>query len=312
MLLHGSRAVRYHFPQYREPKDWDLVGTRADVERLDQLLPRLGHQTEHKVHFEYNSAMVEVDIAEEGDYWARASRVFSDAPVWHEPVLGPLRIAPPAFVLFTKQCSLIYPVRHWHKNLEDLYQLQEWVSEVPPAIRELLRPTQEHSRGLHAKTHAWETRSQPDACHPKMPTQPEPQLHRRLHERMKLGAQPLVDSDGAWQAFPQLQGEEKLQAMLRLFAEEALVLAATLHLQSPRQETHPPAQLKRAALRRLIQSALPEAWRYFGVNNYRAIAELMPEAWPERIAELEHLRPDASQACHDQRAPLVQDPFHED
>jgi hypothetical protein len=145
-----------------------------------------------------------------------------------------------------------------------------------------------------------------------MPVQPEAELHRRLHEQLKLGAKPLVDSDGAWQAFPQLEGAEKLHSMRRLFAEEALVLAATLHLQSPRQQTHPPAELKRAALRRLIQSALPEAWRYFGVNNYRAIADLIPETWAERIAELEHLRPDASKTCDDERALVVEDSFHED
>ena len=145
-----------------------------------------------------------------------------------------------------------------------------------------------------------------------MPTQPESTLHRRLHEQLKLGSKPLVDSDGAWQAFPQLTGAEKLHSMRVLFAEEALVLAATWHVQSTRQETRPPAELKRAALRRLIQSALPEAWRYFGVNNYREIANLMPETWVERIAELEHLRPDASQSCDDERARLVEDPFHED
>ena len=155
------------------------------------------------------------------------------------------------------------------------------------------------------------TRSRPDACHPKMPTQPEPILHRRLHEQLKLGAEPLVDSDGAWQAFPQLEGEQKLRNMRLLFAEEALVLAATLHLQSPRQETHSPAELQRAALRRLIQRALPEAWRYFGVNNYRAIADLMPETWLERIVDLERLRPDASIACDDENALVVKDPHYD-
>ena len=30
------------------------------------------------------------------------------------------------------------------KNLEDLYQLQQWVTEVPPEAQELLRPLQEH------------------------------------------------------------------------------------------------------------------------------------------------------------------------
>ena len=297
MLVYGSRALRYHFSQFREPKDWDLIGTRADVERLDRVLPRRGTQRPAKVHFEYGGVMVEVDLAEALPFWARALDVFRDAPILDEPVLGPLRVPPPALVLFTKQCGLIYGVLHWHKNLEDLYQLQEWITEVPPEAREFLRPIQEHSRSLHGEAHAKATRSQPDACHPKMPTQPDGEPHRRLHECMKLGTKPLVDEEGAWQGFPQLEGDEKLQQMRRLFAEEAMVLAATLYLRSARQTTHPPAQLKRGALRRLIQSALPEAWRYFGINNYREIAALIPETWQERIRELEHLRPDVSNGC---------------
>lgn len=307
MLVFGSRALRYHFSQFREPQDWDLAGTRADVERLDRALPRRGHQAPHKAHFEYAATMVEVDIAEERPFWGRALHVFRNAPILDEPVLGPLRVPPPAFMLFTKQCGLIYGVKHWYKNLEDLYQLQEWVTDVPPEARDLLRPLQEHSRGMYGDAHAKATRSQPDACHPKMPAQPEPALHRRLHEQLKLGAKPVADGDGAWQAFPQLRGEEKLHQMRLLFAEEAMVLAATLHLRSPRQTTHPAAQLKRAALRRLIQSALPEAWRYFGLNNYREISALIPETWLERIAELEHLRPDASSTCDDERATVVED-----
>lgn len=307
MLVYGSRALRYHFPQFREPNDWDLVGTRAEVERLDQLLPRRGHQTRYKVYFEHNSAMVEVDIAEERPFWGRAMHLFRDAPILDESVLGPLRVPPPAFMLFTKQCGLIYGVIHWHKNLEDIYQLQAWITQVPPETRELLRPLQEISRGMYGEAHAKATRSHPDACHPKMPTQPDPEPHRRLHEHMKLGAKPLVEIDGAWKGFPQLQGHEKLHHMRLLFAEEAMVLAASIYLRSPRQTTHPPAQIKRAALRTLIQSALPEAWRYFGINNYREISALIPESWVERITELEHLRPDAKNACHDERALVVKD-----
>jgi hypothetical protein len=307
MLVYGSRALRYHFPQFREPKDWDLVGTRADVERLDRVLPRRGRQGEFKVHFEYNSVMVEVDIAEEVPFWARALQLFRDAPILEEPVLGPLRVPPPALMLFTKQCGLIYGVLHWHKNLEDLYQLQEWITEVPPEARELLRPIQENARRLYGENQAKATRLQPDACHPKMPTRPEATQHRLLHECMKLGAKPLVDLDGAWQAFPRLKGDEKLQQMRLLFAEEAMVLAANIHLQSPRQATHPAEQIKRAALRTLIQSALPEAWRYFGINNYREISALIPETWAERISSLEHLRPDSSKLCDQPNAPVVVD-----
>lgn len=307
MLVFGSRALRYHFPQFREPKDWDLAGTRADVARLDQVLPRRGHQAPYKAHFDYHSRMVEVDIAEESPFWTQMTHAFRDAPILDESVLGPLRVPPPAFMMFTKQCGLIYDVLHWHKNLEDLYQLQQWITEVPPKARDLLRSVQEHARRVHGEAHAKVTRSRPDACHPKMPAQPEGELHRRLHERMKIGARPILDIDGAWQAFPQLEGDEKLHNMRLLFAEEAMVLAASMHLASPRQIAHPPAQLKRAALRRLIQSALPEAWRYFGVNNYREISALIPETWAERIADLEPLRPDLPNACGDERALVVED-----
>src|SRR5688572_31643496 len=101
MLVYGSRALRYHFPQFREPKDWDLVGTRADVERLDKVLVRRGRQSAYKVHFDYDSAMVEVDVAEEREFWMHAMHVFRDAPILEESVLGPLRVPPPAFMLFT-------------------------------------------------------------------------------------------------------------------------------------------------------------------------------------------------------------------
>jgi hypothetical protein len=307
MLVFGSRALRYHFPQFRQPRDWDLAGTRADVERLEQVLPRRGHQAAYKAHFQYDSTMVEVDIAEERPFWMHAMQVFRDAPILDEGVLGPLRVPPPAFMLVTKQCGIIYGIKHWHKNLEDLYQLQEWITDVPPEVRDLLRPLQEISRGMYAEAHARVTRAQPDACHPKLPAQPEAELHRRLHECSKLGPRPMVDMDGAWRGFPQLDGEDRLLSMRRLFAEEAMVLAATLHLGSPRQTTHPPAQLARAALRRLIQSGLPEAWRYFGVNNYREIAALIPETWVERVRELEQLRPDVANACRADAAMVVDD-----
>ena len=63
---------------------------------------------------------------------------------------------------------------------------------------------------------------------------------------------------------------------------------------------------------RLIQSALPEAWRYFGINNYREISALIPETWLERVSDLEHLRPDVRNSCHGSSAPVVEDSFDDD
>jgi hypothetical protein len=34
MLLIGSRAAKFWAPGFREPKDWDLVGTRSELTEL--------------------------------------------------------------------------------------------------------------------------------------------------------------------------------------------------------------------------------------------------------------------------------------
>jgi hypothetical protein len=55
--------------------------------------------------------------------------------------------------------------------------------------------------------------------------------------------------------------------------------------------------VKRLALRALITSALPPAWRYFGVNHYREISAMIPDEFFDRMRACEHLRPSNVSAC---------------
>ena len=62
MLLISSRAIRYHFPDFREPRDWDLIGTDEDIARLDRILERSpsDRQRREKVHYRLDDVLVEV------------------------------------------------------------------------------------------------------------------------------------------------------------------------------------------------------------------------------------------------------------
>src|SRR5512145_768630 len=143
MLLIGSRAIRYHFPEFREPVDWDLVGTTDDLRRLDRVLTR--RETERRVpaerlfkaHYLYEGTRVEVANADLIPYWRRVCEVFEDAPTFDGGPLGTVRVASPDYLLLTKQCGLVYGIAHWHKNLEDVYYLRDRIPRISEEVAAL-------------------------------------------------------------------------------------------------------------------------------------------------------------------------------
>lgn len=294
MLLIGSRAIRHHFPEFRPPRDWDLVGTDEDIERLDRALPRSTRHTQRreKAHYVYGGALVEVVNASAVPYWATVSATFADAPAIEDPVLGVLRIPHPGFLLLTKHCGLIYRIVHWHKNLEDLYFLRDRIPSIPEHVAALLPHALGDSRRMFADNHDRGT-SDVEPCHPALPRPRDPRLHGELHDRVKLGAVAAVGEPRAWEGFPERPAAERRERMIDLLAEEVMVLAAERHLSQPAVggELPPEAQLTRWALRSLITGSLPEGLRYFGVNYYREIADRIPRGWLRGLEDLEPLRP---------------------
>jgi hypothetical protein len=290
MLLIGSRAIVRHFPDFRPPVDWDLVGTDEDIARLAAVLPRIPEKPRRdKAHFKYGDVLVEVANASTIPYWAHAMELFKDEPTLEDPVLGSMHLAPPSFLLLTKQCGLIYHALHWHKNLEDLYFLRDRIPRIPDRVAALIPETLADSRRMFAEPHAAVVRAAA-ACHPESPPPRDRQLHAELHEQLALGTAPLVRREGAWQAFPEAHGEQKRDLMIQLFAEEAMVVAAEQLLMGDLTEDE--GKLTRWALRSLITGRLPEAWRYFGVNHYREIRDRIPHGWTQHLKGLLENRPD--------------------
>ena len=289
MLLIGSRAIRHHFPEFRPPRDWDLVGTEADIARLDGLLPRspLDVPGATKTCYSYRGVLVEVANGTMIPYWDSVREAFASEPTIEDPVLGKLAIPPPGFLLLTKQCGLIYHIAHWHKNLEDLYFLRDRIPTIPERVAAFLPHALGDSRRMFAEGHL-ENKSTAESCHPGARGLLYPELHRALHDRLKLGALAAIDEPRAWEGFPERAGATRRERMIDLFAEETLVLAAERSiLPSVDGKPHPEAELTRWALRTLITSTMPEGLRYFGVNYYREIMDRLPQGFLERVADIE-------------------------
>lgn len=283
MLVIGSRAIRYHFPEFRPPRDWDLIGSEAEIARLDRVLPRLTHEklSPEKACYSYHGTFVEVGCTERLPYWDMVCKAFAREATIEDPVLGTLVIPPAGYLLLTKQCGLIYHVLHWHKNLEDLYFLRDRIPTLPDHVAALLPETLKDSKRMFAAGH--QESESPDPCHPKAARGPaDPALHRALHRRLKLGAIPAVEEPRAWEGFPSLPGEARRERMIDLFAEEAMVMGAERAIRplaGEEGQSHPEGELQRWALRMVIVSSMPEGLRYFGVNYYREIAARIPAGW---------------------------------
>jgi hypothetical protein len=298
MLLIGSRAIRIHFPEFRAPRDWDLIGNEEEIAALDRVLPRTkSRQRPEKAHFDYGDVVVEVANATASPYWTTVRETFALEPAFDEPVLGTLHVAPPAYLLLTKQCGLIYQIFHWHKNLEDLYFLRDRVPEIPEHIATLLPGSVDDSRRMFARLHSHRA-NDVSLCHPLVCDTAVPARHHRLHEVLALENTPLAREPGAWHGFPELGPEARRQKMRSLLAEEAMVVAAEQYLHpSFGFVSEDETELTRWALRMLAVGKLPEAWRYFTVNHYREIRALIPAGWLARTGVLEVARTIDSEPC---------------
>ena len=299
MLLIGSRAIRIHIPKFREPVDWDLIGTEKDAEYLASVLPKKSRQKDnlHKRYYSYKGAPVELVLTETFKIWQRITKILENEPTITEPVLGELIIPPASFLMLTKHCALGYPVANWHKNMAEVYLMRNYIPEIPERIAPVVALLQESCRTIYTDSHARAALS-PVACHPKGVQYEDAKLHHQLHEHFKLESLPAAHGDGAWEGFPDVAQPERQTLMQRVLAEEAMTFAGHYYTSCEiNSRPRSSREMKRYALRMLLTSGLPQAWRYFGVNNYREIAALIPEDFLADMKTFDHFRPRTPHAC---------------
>lgn len=303
MLLIGSRAILFHLPNFRAPKDWDLLASEAELERLAKVLPpvkwrpRPGDKAppkapnqpdDHKHFFVYQGNTVEVERVAFIPLRKRIYDYFADAPVIVDPVLGPLRVPSLDFLLLTKQCGLVFPIAHWHKNLRDAYVLRDAIAKTSPDAVALWQTIREHSAQMYRENHA--KRNHPlRCCHPQVNPPEDMDLHRRLHARVAGGERSFDAVLADWTPDAEAPREQRVAAMIAQISEEAQVVAADrmhaylrAHPQTPTTDAilqEATTRWLRWALREMAIGPLPIEWRYFIVNHYREIRDAVPPRW---------------------------------
>ncbi|MBX3182373.1 MAG: hypothetical protein KIT72_09010 [Polyangiaceae bacterium] len=291
MLVIGSRAVRHHFPEFRKPLDWDLVGTAEEVERLAGALeelpraPKSAADVHQKRLFTYGGRLVEAIISDDDWYWEEVTQALAGGPRINEPLFGELRVAHPAYVLLTKHCTLAYPLYFWHKAVEDFYFLRDRIPAMPAHVAALAPATLEHARVMYKNFHE---QLEHRVCHPSCGVAYGPHNHQLLHQHLALRPElgPWAQDSAAWQGFPEVPEEERLQRMRQLFAEEVMVVAAEELLRAGRDFARAEAEYTTWALRIVSTGTLPVTLRYLLVNHLREVRKLIPQGWAQRLHAL--------------------------
>lgn len=133
MLLIGSRAAKFHFPNFRRPKDYDFIATSKEVDRF---LKRFPHKDTSK-HINKRRALVEINnsiISFEFDLieaYPSSNILFKCDKnyEYHDPIFGfSYRIASPETLFLLKKSHIPFNI-HWHKNIYDYLFLKSKINQ---------------------------------------------------------------------------------------------------------------------------------------------------------------------------------------
>jgi len=126
VVLIGSRAMQHAYPDCREPKDWDLIATRAELRALAQkgdhglasLVPSRPGKYMARTHEGEQLEIEEVDECPS----AALVHGLPGLDVMASPI-GEVRVAPPTWLAAIKRSHVMLPIR-WKKTISDLHWLR--------------------------------------------------------------------------------------------------------------------------------------------------------------------------------------------
>lgn len=129
MLLVGSRAARFHYPEFRKPKDYDFIATRQQAESFlanHRYIDNSSHakKIRAKVFIDKRPYQFEFDLVEP----YHSNRVFYEDDLsfgTYDKRLGiSYGVASPMTLFILKKSHIVFPI-HWHKNIADYLFLKE-------------------------------------------------------------------------------------------------------------------------------------------------------------------------------------------
>jgi len=129
MLLIGSRAARFHYPDFRKPKDYDFIATRKDVESFlstREHVDNSSHDKKIRAKVKVGSKVIqfEFDLVES---YASSQFLYQadlDFGAFDKKLGISYGVASPHALFILKKSHIIFPI-HWHKNIVDYLFLKD-------------------------------------------------------------------------------------------------------------------------------------------------------------------------------------------
>jgi hypothetical protein len=129
MLLIGSRAARFHFPEFRKPKDYDFIATAQEVDDFlskHNFTDTSNHPKKRRARIDMHGYKLsfEFDLAEHHPSSELIYR--NDQAMLHrDDRLGiSYHVATPKTLYLLKKSHIIFNI-HWEKNIYDYLFLKE-------------------------------------------------------------------------------------------------------------------------------------------------------------------------------------------
>jgi len=141
LILIGSRAAQYHFPNFRKPKDYDFIATSAEV---DNFLSKFKYKDTSK-HANKRRALIELNGIKQSFEFDLVEAYPSNKLIYDNDfnygkydneLKCSYAIASISTLFMLKKCCIIFPI-HWEKNMKDflffqkhMLQLNSWQLEA--------------------------------------------------------------------------------------------------------------------------------------------------------------------------------------
>lgn len=136
MLLIGSRAAQYHFPDFREPKDYDFIATKLEVEAFlskFKYIDTSKHNKKRRALIEINGKRksFEFDLVE---VYPSNKLIYENDfnyGTYNPDLKISYAVASVSTLMMLKKCCAMFPI-HWDKNMEDFLFFKKHINTLSP------------------------------------------------------------------------------------------------------------------------------------------------------------------------------------
>ena len=140
MLLIGSRASKYHWPTFRQPKDWDYIATPEEVLAWTEFNKHVMMDYQIKGDYKLRATIFDEQWDEPRRYEIEVTKPGHSSEILYDYNASIIKynncrldngdiVASPLSLLRLKESHIYHPI-HWLKNIEDYHWLKSKVSDT--------------------------------------------------------------------------------------------------------------------------------------------------------------------------------------